>query len=400
MCDDLGPLLRAHMSRRGALRAAGTAGVAAAAVGLGVAGTSGAAQAAGAPGAARPDISGSRHRTRVVLLGTAGGPVLTDGARMGISTAIVYEDRVYLVDLGFGSQMRIAAAGLGSGSPSGVLDNVRGIFLTHMHSDHWVEWPALYPTVPSNGTGLSEPIRVFGPGDRDTLPPVSPPGRPEPPVVTPERPIPGISGTTDRLRDTFAADLNERARASLFRLPDELFVVQDIDISSLWHVDPPGIPPRLDAPIPVWTDGDVRITATLVDHRPTAPSFAFRFDTPDGSVVVSGDTRVSQNLIDLASGADYLVHECVDAAYIDEIVSVFPPDQREFMRMALLQGHTTIEQVGRDVAEPAGVKNLVLTHLVPADPGPEHWLPAAEGYSGRLIVGEDLMQLGVGNRRR
>ena len=62
----------------------------------------------------------------------------------------------------------------------------------------------------------------------------------------------------------------------------------------------------------MWSDGEVQVTATLVDHHPTAPAFAYRIDTPDGSVTVSGDTTVSQNLIDLAKDTDYLVHEVID----------------------------------------------------------------------------------------
>ncbi len=60
----------------------------------------------------------------------------------------------------------------------------------------------------------------------------------------------------------------------------------------------------------------MKITATLVDHHPKAPAFAYRFDTPDGSIVVSGDTTVNPNLIDLAHNADYLVHEVIDPGLI------------------------------------------------------------------------------------
>ena len=138
------------------------------------------------------------------------------------------------------------------------------------------------------------------------------------------------------------------------------------------------------------------MSATLVDHHPTAPAFGFRFDTPDGSVTISGDTGVSQNLIDLAQGTDYLVHEVIDPAWVERLTATLPPEVGGPLGEHLLESHTTIEQVGRDVAEKAGVKNLVLTHLLPGDNPKGRWQPARHGYSGRLVVGEDLMELRVG----
>ncbi len=127
-------------------------------------------------------------RTRVVLLGTAGGPAIVDNSRCGISTAVVYGDRVYLVDLGHASHNRLIDAGLASDAKgAGSFARVRGIFFTHLHSDHTVEWPAVYATGAQNmiGREWDEPIHVFGPGDRGTLPRVNPPGREEPEVFAP-----------------------------------------------------------------------------------------------------------------------------------------------------------------------------------------------------------------------
>lgn len=339
---------------------------------------------------------GPGFRTRVVLLGTAGGPQLMTSSRFGVSTAIVYGENVYLVDLGAGSPMRLIEAGLSGGGPRPTaFQRVRGIFITHMHSDHIVEWPMTYAIGAMNTDG-SGPIEVFGPGDRGSLPRMFPPGRPEPALFGKQAPTAGITGMTALLTDAFAADFNDRARDSNAPDPSAFFRVHDIDISAHWDVDPAGIPPRLAQPLEIWQDGDVRVTATLVDHRPTAPAFAFRFDTPDGAVVVSGDTRVSENLIDLARDADYLVHEVIDRRFVEEFSASMGGDKAEAIREHLLNSHTTIEEVGRDVAEVANVKNLVLNHLAPANNDPARWQLAQEGFSGRLIVGEDLMDLGVG----
>ncbi|MER7010293.1 MBL fold metallo-hydrolase [Saccharopolyspora sp. NPDC000359] len=350
--------------------------------------------------AAAPLSSGAAQqtaRTRVVLLGTAGGPTILNPGRAGVSTAIVHADQVYLVDLGIGAYPQLARSGITPGPAGGnLLGNVRGIFFTHLHSDHIADWPALYLTGAFNTTGRTgPPIQVWGPPPRPTLPRVFPPGRPAPPVHAPGEPGPGTTSLTNHLHRGFATDLNDRSRDSALAGPDSLFQVHDIDLDGIWAPDPGGRPPRLSTPIPVWRDGAVAVTATLVDHHPTAPAFAYRFDTPDGSVVVSGDTCVSPNLIDLAKDADLLVHEVIDPEFVEDLVALLPPDKAGPMREHLLSSHTTIGEVGAQVAEPAGVHTLVLTHLVPATTPEHRWWEAQQGYSGRLVVGHDLQVLPV-----
>lgn len=391
MCDVIGQAMAAvpAASRRGLLKAI----AAGSAVAAGVVMTS-AAPASAAQGRKRPSP------TRLVLLGTAGGPTYMTPGHAGISTAIVHEDRTYLVDLGMGSYYRFVESGLAPDTgANSTLSEISGIFFTHLHSDHTTDWPAVYATGSMNAAqrGLP-PIQVFGPGDRGTLARVFPPNRPAPPVVNPDNPTPGIADMTTYLRQAFSQDFNDRHRDSNFPDPADLFNIQDIDLTGIWDIDPLGKPPRI-SPFPVWEDGDVQVTATLVDHHPMAPSFAYRFDTPRGSVVVSGDTTVSENLIELAEGADYLVHEVIDPAFVERLVATVPPAVAGPLREHLLGAHTTIEQVGRDVAEPAGVKNLVLTHLVPVDNPISAWQPAKVGFSGKLIVGRDLMSLDLPSRR-
>ncbi|WP_412515802.1 MBL fold metallo-hydrolase [Actinomadura madurae] len=358
--------------------------------------------AAGSPAAAagpeRKGPAARRHRTRLVLLGTAGGPGRLAGGPAGVSTAVVYEDRVYLVDLGAGSLIQLSQSGLGlDAEVSSSLARVSGVFFTHLHSDHVTDWPGVYATGTTNAFGRMLPkVQVFGPGDRGTLPRVFPPGRPAPPVVHAEDPTPGITGMTSYLSRAFAQDFNDRARDNNLAAPESLFDVHDIDLAGVWDVDAEGRPPRLAGPLHVWDDGDVRVTATLVDHHPTAPAFGYRFDTPDGSVVISGDTTVSENLIDLAQGCDFLVHEVIDPKFVEAVTASLPDDIAGPAREHLLSSHTTIEQVGRDVAEPAAAKNLVLSHLIPSTNAASRWRLAQRGYSGRLIVGKDLMRLGIG----
>lgn len=401
MCDVVSRALSSvpEPNRRSVLK---TLGLTAAVGGLAVAGAV-PAGAATAPAAASAGTgNASRYRTQLVLLGVSGGPIIMGSEHAGISTAVVYDGKVYIVDLGLGSLGRLADSGLGAPDvPNGAFSNVAGMFFTHMHSDHLTDFPAAWAIGTTNNVGRTlPPIQVFGPGNRGTLARVFPPTRPTPPVVNPDNPTPGIQQTSAYLTQAWSNDFNDRIRDSAFTPPEALFKVNDIDLAGIWDIDPSGVPPRLTTPIPVWQDGDVKVTATLVDHHPTAPAFAFRFDTPDGSIVISGDTTVSPNLIDLARGADYLVHEVIDPAFVDRLVASLPPANQAAVREHLLGAHTTIEQVGRDVAQPAGVKNLVLSHLVPGNNRDSVWRAAQKGYKGNLIIGKDLMQLGVGNRRR
>jgi ribonuclease BN (tRNA processing enzyme) len=140
-------------------------------------------------------------------------------------------------------------------------------------------------------------------------------------------------------------------------------------------------------------DDRVKVTAALVKHPPVAPAFAYRFDCPDRSIVFSGDTAPSEALVKLAKGADVLVHEVIYAPAIDRIAAAEP--NAKTLKAHLLAAHTPAEEVGR-IATEAGVKTLVLSHFVPGGPGitDDQWEAAVRPhFSGRIVVGRDLMEL-------
>lgn len=144
---------------------------------------------------------------------------------------------------------------------------------------------------------------------------------------------------------------------------------------------------------PVMQDGNVTVTATLVDHPPVVPAFAYRFDAPERSIVISGDTRPCENLIKLAHGADVLVHSAMYVPAIDRLVARVP--NATTLRASILAHQTSAEDAGR-IAQAAAVKTLVLSHLVPPD-DPEvtdqMWIDAARRYfRGPIIVGRDLLE--------
>lgn len=114
----------------------------------------------------------------------------------------------------------------------------------------------------------------------------------------------------------------------------------------------------------VMGDENLTVTAAVVDHPPVAPAFAYRFDASDRSIVISGDTLPSDNLIKLAEGADVLVHEALYVPAIDRLAARVP--NAAALKRSILSHHTSVEEAGR-VARAAGVKKLVLSHFVPSD---------------------------------
>src|SRR5207245_11354288 len=110
----------------------------------------------------------------------------------------------------------------------------------------------------------------------------------------------------------------------------------------------------------VMQDENVKVTAALVHHPPVVPSFGYRFDAADRSIVISGDTAPCDHLIRLAQGADVLVHEALYAPGVDRLVARVP--NAASLRQSMLSSHSTAEDAGR-VAQAAGVKLLGLSQV-------------------------------------
>lgn len=323
--------------------------------------------------------------TRLVLLGTAGGP-LPSPVRSGISQAVVVGGRAYLVDCGSGVTRQLRRARL--------LSSLHQVFLTHLHSDHCCDYFNLFllgwPILQRN-----PPVDVFGPGRAGSLP-EPPAGRPSAdpvPVVGGVTPTPGLVDLTRSQVEAHAYDINVRMREAGREDLTALMVPHEIALPEELAAGPENVAPPMD-PMVVTEDERVRVTAVLVEHAPVFPAYAYRFDTDQGSVVVSGDTAPSANLVALARGADVLVHE----VFADDVWEQRPDEvsweasQREHH---LFTSHTALSAVGK-LATQAEVGRLVLTHFVPGDDvlADEHWLRGTEGtFDGEVIVGADLMEL-------
>lgn len=332
----------------------------------------------------------SADATRVITLGTAGGPQWwrepggdPTRAPAGIATAIVVGDAVYLVDAGYGTGGQLARAGLG-------MSRLRGVFLTHLHSDHVVDLPGLvlFGTYELRGNPHT-PVPVIGPGDRGILPLVSSHAVTPPQPVSPDEPTPGTASMVGHLVSAFATDINDRVLDALRARPDELFQAQDIEIPADLEFHANDNPTPTMEPFEVYRDERVRVTAILVRHPPIAPAFAFRFDTPGGSVTISGDTAPCDNLVRLATGTDLLLHEAIDEQWLAE---VYGGDLGEMDNAGIAhhrRAHTTPREAG-ELADRAGARRLALHHLVPGGLPPDRWRAAVEGFTGELLVPQDL----------
>lgn len=294
--------------------------------------------------ASRPALAADaqpENRSRLILLGTGGGPTPKPN-RAAPSQVIIVNGDAYVIDCGNGVARQMVLAGV-------PVSSLRNIFITHQHSDHnadygnlvWLSW----------ATTLATKVGTYGP----------------PP-------------------------LKEMTRLFL--------EMNDYDIRT--RMADEGRPPLKDLIAaheiagdgPVMQDKNVKVTAALVEHPLVKPAFAYRFDCPDRSIVISGDTRPSENLVRLAKGADVLVHEVMYLPAIEQVIA--REANATTLRAHLIASHTSTEDVGR-IATEAGVKTLVLSHLVPGGlpiiPDQVWYDAVRPHFQGKLVVGRDLMEL-------
>ncbi|HEX7333130.1 MAG TPA: MBL fold metallo-hydrolase [Pyrinomonadaceae bacterium] len=284
---------------------------------------------------------GQKKSTRVVLLGTKGGPRVGEAGRSNPSTLILINDVPYLVDCGYGVTKQLITKGV-------ALDRLKYIFITHHHSDHNLEFgPLLYNTWI---TGLPAHIDAYGP--------------------------PGLAKMAENFFDYLKFDIDTRIVDEGRTDPRKLVTSHEIK---------PGV---------VLVNDDVKVSARLVPHPPIKEAYAYRFDAKDRSVVISGDTAYSPELAEFAKGADVLVHEVMYLPGIEALLKRLPNAKR--LREHLMAAHTLPEDVGK-VAAQAGVKTLVLTHFVPGDDATitdEQWSEGVrKHFKGEVIVGKDLMEI-------
>jgi ribonuclease BN (tRNA processing enzyme) len=279
--------------------------------------------------------------TRLILLGTAGGP-RPQTTRSAPAQVILVNDVAYVVDCGNGVARQLVLAGV-------QLPQLRHILITHHHSDHNADYGNLI--LLGWAAGLRTRVDTWGP--------------------------PPLTDMTRLFLEMNEYDIKTRV-ADEGRAP----------LVPLVHAH------ELREGGVVLQDERVTITAALVHHPPVVPAFAYRFDTPDRSIVISGDTAPSDNLLKLSQGADVLVHEALYAPGLDRLVARVPNAQD--LKRSIMSHHTAAEDAGY-LAQTARVKTLVLSHLVPADDSgitDQMWIEAARvHFKGRIVVGKDLLEI-------
>jgi len=312
----------------------------------------------------------------VVLLGTAGGPP-PHADRAGISSALVVDRTVYLVDVGRAAVTQYARSGL-------KWADLRGLFITHLHADHVADYFNVFllggNVSPAQSDSLPGSTPVYGPGPAGGLPPTF--GGGTSPTTNPADPTPGILGLTNYCANAYAYGTNLFMRDSHIRETRGLIDVQEITLPAVGATYQNPAPAM--APFVVMEDDRVRVTAVLVPHGPAFPAFAYRFDTDYGSVTFSGDTTYSDNLLTLAHRTDLLVHEAINVVGFNGPAAVIDH---------LLAGHVEVQKVGA-VARKAEARRLVLSHvgdLAANVIDEKQWTRwAGQGFSGPVHVGRDL----------
>jgi ribonuclease BN (tRNA processing enzyme) len=232
----------------------------------------------------------------------------------------------------------------------------------------------------------------------------------ERPLPIPDEPTPGLRAFVDHQMRSFAYNINVRVLDEGRPPLPESIRVREINVAgrdseatdlvldvAASAASPADAAPTME-PVEVFRDDErgVVVSAALVQHAPVFPAFGYRFDTPTGSVAFSGDTGECDNVVRLAKDADVLVHEVIDLASLESRIAHLP--NFESVRNHLAMSHTTPEQVGR-VATAAGVRTLVLSHLVPGDIelAEEQWEAAVlPHFDGEIVCGVDLDEFGIG----
>ncbi|MGY2994899.1 ribonuclease BN (tRNA processing enzyme) [Mesorhizobium sp. URHB0026] len=274
---------------------------------------------------------------RLVLLGSKGGPALRPRGPWPSSSLLEIGGRAVVVDCGLGVTRGLVDAGVSLK----VLDL---IFITHLHSDHVLELGPLIHTAWT--AGLATPVTVFGP--------------------------PGVGHYWRRFCQAMEFDIE-------IRIADE----GRPDIRELVSVDEFGQGHVVE-------QRGLTVTALRVDHPPVTDCFALRFEHGGKSVVFSADTAFFPPLAHFAEGADILVHEAMLEEGIERLVARTGNGAR--LREHLLSSHSFAEEAGR-IARDAGIKRLVLNHLIPADDaeiGELDWIAAVrKTWAGDLTIARD-----------
>ena len=304
---------------------------------------------------AQPPVTG----TRLVLLGTQGGPNYT-ATRGEAANALLVDGQPYLIDCGYGALAALKKAGVNH-------RQIAQVFITHLHDDHTADLAALLIRQWTDGRIM--PTTVTGPFGTAKM----------------------VEAVIAFGEANAAIRLVDEARSVK---PAEMFKGRDIAATP--------------SPAEVYRDERLTVRAVENTHFPDESkqkmpyrSVAYRFDARGRSIVISGDTGYSTGLVALAKGADVFVCEAMDVAAMRKafdgmVARGMYADNPEGVWRHIVAAHTPLEDAGRMAAE-AGVRTLVLTHIIPGalDPLPDetYLAPVRKMFRGEVVVGRDQLTL-------
>ncbi|MFD0916037.1 MBL fold metallo-hydrolase [Pseudahrensia aquimaris] len=280
----------------------------------------------------------------VALLGTKGGPAIRPGSSIPTSSLYVLNGEKLVVDCGLGVTKGLVDQGM-------QLKELSRIFITHLHSDHYLE---LGPLIHTSWTaGLKTPVDVFGPKGLDAY----------------------WNGFLHSMKADIELRQDDEGRPTLR------------DLVRI-HVIEEGV---------VLEQDGITVSAIRSLHPPLVDCFALSFRTAKVQVVFSGDTAPLPALEDFARGADLLIHEAMLEAALPALMERVGNGSDKLMQH-WLRSHTFAHDAAK-TATNAGVKRLALSHLIPSDDptyNDDHWLEAIKDHwSGELYIGKDGMRISL-----
>lgn len=275
---------------------------------------------------------------KVTLLGT--GSPLPVIERFGPSILVEAADQKFIFDTGRGALQRLRQADV-------KYKDINGVFFTHLHSDHVVGFPDLWLTGWLTGQRIA-PLQVWGPK--------------------------GTKKMISNLEKAFEFDIKARIADKTGLSAGVVIKAGDIK---------EGV---------VFENNGVKITAFEVDHERVKPAFGYRIDYAGRSVVLSGDTRFSENLIRYSKDVDLLIHEVVSPEVLARLK--FPAE----LSKTIIDYHTTPEQAG-EVFFRVKPKLAVFSHIIQPNATRQDIIPPTrKTYNGAVELGEDLMVIEVGEK--
>ena len=275
---------------------------------------------------------------QVTMMGVKGGPAIRPGSNMPTSLLLEMAGKTILIDAGLGATRAICQAGV-------ALPEIDAIYVTHLHSDHYLDLGPFFHT--AWVAGLKDPIPVIGPA--------------------------GLEDYWTHFLKAMEFDIS-------LRIEDE----GRVDLKPLFDFTAiqPGDNSSLEG---------ITTTAILNDHPPIKESYALKFEGDGKVFVFSGDTARLPQMPEFARGADLLIHEAMMVEGVDRLVAKLP-NKGGRLRHHIIRSHTPAHEVGEIAAE-AQVKHLALTHMVPdGDPlvTENTWIAdVRKAYQGDLTIGTD-----------